>query len=123
MQRYFARRPILDRYEKVYGYQILFRPEEEEVLATRSGDGAANNTHPGVIDWDGIDKITEGTRAFIPCPRQTLIGGDTAGLPRDLVGSRGACRQRTRREPGGRLSPAQRCRVHDRFGKFPGGGS
>ena len=40
MHRFIARQPILDRYEKVYGYELLSRPGEEEIWPPRNGGPA-----------------------------------------------------------------------------------
>ena len=85
MHRFISRQPILDRYEKVYGYEILFRPGEEEIWPPMNGGRAGENASPGTSAFEGIDEITDGARAFIKCTRQALIGGHAAGLPRDRV--------------------------------------
>jgi len=83
--RFMVRQPILDRYEKVYGYEILFRPGEEEVWPPINGGQAGQDASPGTPAFAWIDEIREGARAFIKCTRQALIEGHAAGLPRDQV--------------------------------------
>ena len=83
MHRFIARQPILDRYERVYGYELLFRPGEEEIWPTMNGDPRGEDASPGAPAFEGIEEITDGARAFIKCTRQVLIGGHAAGLPRD----------------------------------------
>jgi len=85
MRRYFARLPILDRYERVYGYELLSRPGEEEIWPPMNGSHADENASAGAPDFEAIDEITDGARAFIPCTPQVLIEGHAAGLPRDRV--------------------------------------
>ena len=85
MHRYIARQPILDRYERVFGYELLSPPGEGETWLPMNGGDAVENASPKTSGFEGIDEITEGARAFIKCPRQALIGGDAAGLPPDRV--------------------------------------
>jgi EAL and modified HD-GYP domain-containing signal transduction protein len=85
MHRIVARQPILDRYERVYGYELLSRPGGEEIWPTVTGGPAREGVFPGPPALEGMEEITEGTRAFIKCPRQALIDGCVAGLPRDQV--------------------------------------
>ena len=85
MHRFISRQPILDRYERVYGYEILFRPGEEEIWPPMNGGQAGEDASPGTPAFEGMDEITDGARAFIKCTRQALIGGQAAGLPRDQV--------------------------------------
>jgi len=85
MRRIVARQPILDRYEKVYGYELLSRPGDEEIWPTMSGGAAMEGIFHGTPALEGMEEITEGARAFIKCPRQALIDGNVAGLPRDQV--------------------------------------
>jgi c-di-GMP-related signal transduction protein len=83
MCRFVARQPILDRSEKVYGYELLFRPGEREIWPALNSD--AWRSSQAVPDLDGIKEITEGARAFIKCPRPAWVGGAAAGLPRERV--------------------------------------
>jgi EAL and modified HD-GYP domain-containing signal transduction protein len=85
MHRFIARQPILDRYERVYGYELLSRPGEEAFWPPMNGDGAGENASFGTTAFEGIEEITDGARAFIKCSREVLIGGRAAELPRDRV--------------------------------------
>lgn len=85
MHRFISRQPILDRFEKVYGYELVFRPGEEEIWPPTNGGQAEEGVAPGTPTFAWIDEITAGARAFIKCSRQALIGGQAAGLPRDQV--------------------------------------
>ncbi|MGD0228571.1 MAG: HDOD domain-containing protein [Terriglobia bacterium] len=85
MPRFITRQPVLDRYERVYGYQLLSRPGEEGIWPPLA-DGHARNSAPASTQaWEGFEEIIDGTRAFIPCTRQALISGQAATLPRDRV--------------------------------------
>ena len=85
MNRFIARQPILDRYEKVYGYELLFRPGEEDIWPPANGNGVGAHPSFGSSAFAGIDVITEGARAFIKCTHQSLLSGLAAQLPRDRV--------------------------------------
>jgi EAL and modified HD-GYP domain-containing signal transduction protein len=85
MHRIVARQPILDRYERVYGYELLSRPGVEEIWPAMTSSPPVEGVFTGPPALYGMEEITEGTRAFIKCPRQALIDGCVAGLPRDHV--------------------------------------
>ena len=85
MYRFIARQPILDRYENVYGYELLSRPGEEEVWPPMNGARAGEKASPVTPALEEIDKLSDGVRAFIRCTRQALIDGRAAELPRDRV--------------------------------------
>lgn len=74
MHRFIARLPILDRDEKVYGYELLFRPGEKEIWPTTNGDSHREDATPGAPAFEGINEITDGARAFVKCTRQVLLG-------------------------------------------------
>lgn len=83
MQRFIARHPILDRFERVYGYELLFRPggSESEFWPSLDGTPRAEEGLVRVPDLTDFEEISEGARAFIKCPREALLAGDVAGLP------------------------------------------
>lgn len=83
--RFIARQPVLDRYERVYAYDLLFPPGKEEIWPPMEGGRAGEPASAGAPAFEEIDEITEGARAFIKCSPQMLISGQAAGLPRDRV--------------------------------------
>ncbi len=85
MHRFIARQPILDRYQGVYGYELFFRPGGEGIWAPVNGGPAGEEACPGTPALEGMEGITDGARAFIKCPREALIGGAAAAMPRDQV--------------------------------------
>lgn len=77
--RYVARQPIFDRYEKVFGYELLFRDGLENAF---SGD--ADEASCATLDRSllmGLDVLCDGRRAFVNCTRNTLIKGLVTLLP------------------------------------------
>src|SRR5579864_1800772 len=85
MHRFIARHPILDRFERVYGYELLLRPGGSEFWPSLDGDPPAEEGLVRAPDLADFEEITEGARAFIKCPRPALLAGDVAGLPSDRV--------------------------------------
>ena len=83
MHKFIAPQPILDRSERVYGYELLFRPGERGVWPRQ--DGNDWESAGGIPDFQGVEEVTDGGRAFIKCPRPAWVGGAAARLPRDRV--------------------------------------
>ncbi len=82
--RFIARQPILDRKQKVYGYELLFRSGANIAFADVDCESAAQST----IDLSlllGAESFTEGLPAFINCTRESLCSGIVGTLPKDLV--------------------------------------
>jgi c-di-GMP-related signal transduction protein len=76
---YVARQPIVDREEKVFGYELLFRNGLENAF---SGD--TNEASRATLDRSllmGLDVLCDGRRAFVNCTRDTLIKGLVTLLP------------------------------------------
>jgi c-di-GMP-related signal transduction protein len=82
--KFLARQPILDRRRKVYGYELLFRDGIQNSCEALNLELASTS----VLDTSfliGLEKITEGRRMFVNCPRDFLLQGYASLLPRDLV--------------------------------------
>ena len=78
--RYVARQPIFDRDEKVFGYELLFRDDMENVFHGCDADIASRSTLDSSL-LVGLDVLCDGRRAFLNCTRNTLIGGLVTLLP------------------------------------------
>jgi len=78
--RYVARQPIFDRDEKVFGYELLFRDDMENVFHGGDPDVASRSTLDSSL-LVGLDVLCDGRRAFLNCTRDTLIGGLITLLP------------------------------------------
>jgi c-di-GMP-related signal transduction protein len=77
--RYVARQPIVDREEKIFGYELLFRDGLQNAF---SGD--TNEASRATLDRSllmGLDVLCDGKRAFVNCTRDTLIKGLVTLLP------------------------------------------
>jgi c-di-GMP-related signal transduction protein len=78
--RYVARQPIFDRDEKVFGYELLFRDDMENMFHGVDTDAASRSTFDSSL-LVGLDVLCDGRRAFLNCTRETLIGGMVTLLP------------------------------------------
>jgi c-di-GMP-related signal transduction protein len=78
--RYVARQPIFDRDEKVFGYELLFRDDMENMFHGADPDAASRSTFDSSL-LVGLDVLCDGRRAFLNCTRETLIGGMVTLLP------------------------------------------
>lgn len=75
-----ARQPIFDRNEKVFGYELLFRDDMENMFHGADPDAASRSTFDSSL-LVGLDVLCDGRRAFLNCTRETLIGGMVTLLP------------------------------------------
>ena len=78
--RYVARQPIFDRNEKVFGYELLFRDDMENMFHGLDPDAASRSTFDSSL-LVGLDVLCDGRRAFLNCTRETLINGMVTLLP------------------------------------------
>jgi len=82
--RYLARQAILDSFENVFGYELLFRGGPETLFSAINSDRASMST----IDYSltlASPTLTNGKRVFINCTRELLVGGLVTLLPPDLT--------------------------------------
>jgi len=77
--RYVARQPILDREEKVFGYELLFRDGLENAFTGDSDEASRATLDRSLIM--GLDVLCDGRHAFVNCTRDTLIKGLVTLLP------------------------------------------
>jgi EAL and modified HD-GYP domain-containing signal transduction protein len=85
MQKFIARQPILDCFERVYGYELLFRAADEGFARMSSPSHASAAVISDSLFLYGLKELTGGSRAFINCSRETLVGGHASMLPRERV--------------------------------------
>ncbi|MDL2294685.1 HDOD domain-containing protein [Ruminococcaceae bacterium OttesenSCG-928-D13] len=73
---YFARQPILDDNQRLYAYELLFRPNPDK---NESGQPLAFDGDRATMDvlealtWGGINKITGGVPAFVNFTERLLL--------------------------------------------------
>jgi c-di-GMP-related signal transduction protein len=72
--RYVARQPIVDREEKIFGYELLFRSSMENIFRCDDPDAASRRTLDSSLLM-GLEVLCDGTRAFLNCTRDTLVKG------------------------------------------------
>jgi EAL and modified HD-GYP domain-containing signal transduction protein len=104
MNRFIARSPILDRFEKVYGYELLPRPGGEEIWPPKNDGPTGGGVSLAALTFEEMEKLADGTRAFVKCSREALIGGYAACWPADQV----VMEVRASREPDPQLVAACR---------------
>jgi len=77
--RYVARQPIVDREEKVFGYELLFRDGLQNAFHGDTDEASRATLDRSLLM--GLDVLCDGRRAFVNCTRDTLIKGLVTLLP------------------------------------------
>jgi c-di-GMP-related signal transduction protein len=80
-QRYVARQPILDRMQRVFGYELLFRDGVENCFRA-DPEVAARSTLDNTLLF-GMNTLCDGRRAFVNCTRDVLLKDLLTLLPPD----------------------------------------
>jgi c-di-GMP-related signal transduction protein len=81
-QRFVARQPILDRAQKVIGYELFFRNGLEEHFSAADAEMASRSTLDTSLLF-GLNVLCHNTRAFINCTRDVLLKDLVTLLPPD----------------------------------------
>lgn len=84
---FIARQPIFDASHKIVAYELLYRPDGEAQSATggvSTTDMSSRVIVDGVLGF-GLDRLTEGQRAFINLPEHFLLNGVPEVLDPDRV--------------------------------------
>jgi c-di-GMP-related signal transduction protein len=84
VEKFLARQPIFDSYQIVYGYEMLFRSGPENLFDFTNPDAAAASTADNLILF-GIDRLTQGRRAFMNCTRDILVRDFLTLIPNDRI--------------------------------------
>jgi c-di-GMP-related signal transduction protein len=79
-QRFVARQPILDRAQKVFGYELLFRNGVENYFNCEDPEKAARSTLDSSLML-GVGTLCHNTRAFVNCTRDVLLKDLVTLLP------------------------------------------
>jgi c-di-GMP-related signal transduction protein len=83
MTLFIGRQPILDRSQKTYGYELLFRDSLKNFFNGHDADQATMTVIDNSIGQMGIQRITGGRKAFINFTRHLLLEDYGSLLPRD----------------------------------------
>lgn len=84
MEKFLARQPIFDHHRIVYGYEVLFRSGPENFFDHSQPDAAAASAADNLLLF-GVERLTEGRRAFMNCTRDFLIHDFPFVFPKDRV--------------------------------------
>jgi len=79
-QRFVARQPILDRAQKVFGYELLFRNGIEDYFAADDINVAARSTLDSSLLF-GLNTLCHNSRAFVNCTLEILLKDLVTLLP------------------------------------------
>ena len=83
-QALVGRQPILDRDLDVFGYELLFRPEEENSKPINGESATSQVVNNAFVDIR-LDRIVGEHRAFINVTRDFLLEHSNLTFPRDRV--------------------------------------
>lgn len=84
MNKFIARQPIFTVDRKTYGYELLGRSGLDNFFVGSNLDQAAAATIDNVLLF-GIDRLTQGRRAFLNCTRDFLVRDFGSILPKSRV--------------------------------------
>ena len=83
---FVARQPIFRKTKKVFGYELLFRSGQENFAdPSIDGDIATSNVVTNSFLVIGLDKLTDGKKAFINFTDEMLCNSYPALFPKDAV--------------------------------------
>ncbi len=85
MDIFFARQPIFDRRQGVFGYELLFRGGPANYYPVADGDKATLEVIRNSLLIVGADKVTGGRRAFFNFTRTLLLNRTAFFLPKELA--------------------------------------
>jgi c-di-GMP-related signal transduction protein len=84
LEKFLARQPIFDHNRNVYGYELLFRSGPENYFDNSHPDAAAASAADNLLLF-GVERLTEGRRAFMNCTREFLVHDFPFVFPKDRV--------------------------------------
>lgn len=83
MNIFIARQPIFDRRKQVYGYELLFRQNNDNFFAEVDDDRATTDVIYNSFLVFGIENLTDDTKAFINFPKEMLGSEFLKILPKE----------------------------------------
>jgi c-di-GMP-related signal transduction protein len=81
MEVFLARQPILDRFNKLFAYELLFRDSEKNTYQGEDGDKATIDVIKNTFTNIGIEKVTGNKKAFINFTENILKSDIFSVLP------------------------------------------
>lgn len=78
-----GRQPILDRWQNVFGYELLYRKSQPSPERGNGGDEATLDVLLGTFSQAGLKAIVGSKKAFINLTRNFLVGNYPIPLPPD----------------------------------------
>jgi EAL and modified HD-GYP domain-containing signal transduction protein len=85
MEAFVARQPILDRFRRTWGYELLFRSGTTNSFDGTDPDQASAKVIDSSFFLFGIESLTPRCHASINFTRHTLLAGYATVLPRDRL--------------------------------------
>jgi len=82
---FVARQPIFDRRQRVYGYELLFRPHLDSTASGTASSAASLRVITNSLLSIGVEALLAGTRAFINFPEQLLTDERALSLPPSMA--------------------------------------
>lgn len=83
-RRFVALQPVLTLEQQVHGYELSFRAGVDQALGFHDGDLASSAAVDSLLTL-GLQNLTGGRKAFIPCTRTLLANNILNLLPPDCV--------------------------------------
>ena len=85
MDVFLARQPILNKFNKLFGYELLFRDSERDILQCENRDIATIEVIKNNFTNIGIEQVTGDKKAFIKFTENILKSDIFSILPLELV--------------------------------------
>lgn len=82
---FIARQPIFDRTKNVYAYELVYRSDNKADVMSENGDHSALKVIANSL-MIGLQKLTQGKRAFISFNRRLLLGNMPHFFPSEILG-------------------------------------
>ncbi|MDF2925060.1 MAG: diguanylate phosphodiesterase metal dependent hydrolase domain containing protein [Paenibacillaceae bacterium] len=81
----FARQPIIDRIDRIYGYELLYREEESKLYQSKDGDMATSQVMAASFLSMGFEAISGNKKAWINFTSTMLLQKTATLFPRDKL--------------------------------------
>jgi c-di-GMP-related signal transduction protein len=85
METFISRHPIFDAARKSVAFELIYRSETDDPIAPEGSNQAASKAIADIRMLLGVDRLTDGKRAFVKLPQETIINGHASMLPKELT--------------------------------------